>query len=172
MSAGALIGLARQVGAPLVRDLLARRLGGENATLATDVAAAVARRAGVDVGSLEAVAATAPAAVEQAIREVEAHEAPELLRLYALEAEARVRLLEGKGEAPWKSAWRPGMMYVIGGLWIWALVGQPVIDTAGPAIAPVPLDTLFNLTLVYLSLYMGGHTVKAVATKLGAGRGT
>ena len=169
---GTLIGLAAEYGAPMVRDVLAKRLGGGNTQLAIDVAGAVARRAGVQADQLEALATNEPITVGEAIAEVEREEIGQLLAVYLAEADARAQLLAmEETEAPWKSAWRPGMMYLIGFLWFWALLLQPVIDAWGRVIAPVPLATLLQLTVLYLGLYMGGHTVKAVARQLGVGRG-
>ena len=169
---GALIALAADFGAPLVRDALAKRLGGGNTQLAIDVAGAVARRAGVPVEDLERLAKDDPHLVGKAITETEQVEMPGLLSVYLREADARAELLTSEErEAPWKSAWRPGMMYLIGFLWLWSLLLQPAIDAWGPSVAPVPLATLMQLTVLYLGLYMGGHTVKAVAQKVGVGRG-
>lgn len=168
MSVGALIGLAAQAGAPMVRDILARRLGPANGRLAGEIVEAVASRAGIEVHDLDAAAAAGNEDVRDAIEKVELSEAPEMIALYVAEAEARVALLQGEErEAPWRSAWRPGTMYLLGIFWLWALILQPVLDAIGPSVASIDLGTLFNLTLAYLGLYMGGHTVKSVAGALG-----
>ncbi|MEO0861123.1 MAG: 3TM-type holin [Pseudomonadota bacterium] len=173
MSASALIGLAAEVGAPLVRRILERRVGGGNAKLAIDVAGAVARRAGIDVSELDAQAASRNPQVMTAIRDVETGEAAELIAVYAEEADARLALLSAESaetEPRWKSAWRPAMMYLIGFFWLWSIIIVPVSATFGIALDVPDLGLLMQLTLVYLSLYMGGHTVKAVAERFSNAR--
>jgi hypothetical protein len=168
MSATALLGLATEIGAPLVKRILAGRIGAGNAELIDRVVGAVAERAGVRPDALPTAIAEERGRVIEAVRAVEDGVAPELISLYEAETEGRIALLQAEmaaSEPAWKSAWRPAMMYLLGFLWLWALVLVPIVDAIGPALAGVDLGVLFNLTLAYLALYMGGHTVKEVFAK-------
>lgn len=168
----ALISLAAQIGAPLVRDILARKIGGENAELAETVVKAVAERAGLPVGEL-AGAATAPGAdtgpVGDAIRDVNIELAPELVALHEAELAAKVRIFEAeRGDPLLARIWRPMGMYFTFLLWAWNTMILHVANAWWKiALPPTPWDVLLAWTGLYLSLYMGGHTVKAVAESWG-----
>jgi hypothetical protein len=69
--------------------------------------------------------------------------------------------------------WRPGLMWLIGYLWLQNVVGTPVIlnGIIGYSIPVMPYDVLLGLTVVISGFYMGGHTVKeAIKTWKGAGK--
>lgn len=59
-------------------------------------------------------------------------------------------------------------MYLLGFLWLWNLVILHVANAAWKIALP-PLDTanLLALTGLFLSLYMGGHTVLRALGKTG-----
>lgn len=69
--------------------------------------------------------------------------------------------------------WRPGLMWLIGYLWLQNVVGTPVIlnGILGYSIPVMPYDVLLGLTVVISGFYMGGHTVKeAIKTWKGAAK--
>ena len=112
--APALISLAAQIGAPIIRDILARKIGRENAELASDVVGMIAKRAGVAPEAVEQLAADEPDRVAAAITAVEADVA-ELAPLYAAELAARQETYAAEREEPfWVRAWRPLGMYGLG----------------------------------------------------------
>jgi len=164
----ALISLALQAGAPLVRDILSKRLGAKNTELAEGVLGLIATRAGVNADELLDLANTKPEAVTEAIVGVEVDEVPGLLAIYAQDMEfAQVALAADQNGAAWKSAWRPASMYLIGFLWLWNVVLLHVINAVFKIALPLmPFEQLFQLTVLISGLYMGGHTVKDVVGKV------
>lgn len=168
----ALLPLVIQVGAPLVRQILTRKIGGDKAELASEVIDLIAARAGVSRPVLEAMAEDNPEPVKDAILEVEA-EAPELLALYAQGLEGQFALLQAERQDPiWYRAWRPLGMYFIIFLWLWQIVLLHVLNAYFKiALPPADWTSLVTLTSLYFGLYMGGHTIKDVATKWAARKG-
>lgn len=145
-----LAGVASEVGAPLVRRVLERRIGAGNARLAEGVVKAIAERAGTSVEALER---EDPAVLREAVREVEGI-APEMIELQMAEMEKGPLLA-------W--AWRPFWMYLLGFLWVWAIVGCHVLNAIFRIALPQPdLTVLLSVTGLFLALYMGGHTVKSI----------
>jgi hypothetical protein len=170
----ALISLAMQAGAPLVRDILTKRIGAKNAALAGEVMGLIAGRAGVDVADLSGAAKDRPDSVMEAIVDVEVTDVPGLLAIYAEDIEFAHAALEADlNGASWKSAWRPAGMYMLGFLWVWNVVLLHVLNAAFKiALPPMPFEHLFQLTAIYTGLYMGGHTVKDLATKVSSSLAT
>ena len=160
----ALIALAAQVGAPLVRGILAGTIGDRNADLAGKVVSAIAERAGMPVGELDAAAAGGSTAVSDAMIEVNADVAPELIALYDAELRGKLDTFAAEEREPlWARLWRPLGMYFLYVLWGWNLIVLHVANAIWKIALPqVDLGVLLQLTTLYLSLYMGGHTVKAV----------
>lgn len=170
----ALISLAMQAGAPLVRDILSKRIGAENAELAEGVVGLIARRAGVSVDVLPQLADTDPAKVMEAIVDVDGAQAPGMVALYAQEMEFANATLQADQDGPaWKSAWRPAGMYLIGFLWLWNVVILHIANAiARTALPPMPFEQLMQLSGLYFGLYMGGHTIKdAIEKWVGRGSG-
>lgn len=162
----ALISVATQIGAPIVRDILARKIGRENAQLAETVVKAVADRAGISPDALDAASRDERAGqVEAAVREVETSLAPELVALHEAEIDARLKVFEMEAREPALARmWRPMGMYFTFLLWAWNVMLLHVANAVWRiALPPAPWDVLLAWTGLYLSLYMGGHTVKAVA---------
>lgn len=169
--APALIALAARIGAPLIRDILARKLGRENAELATDVVGMIAKRAGVAPEAVEQLAADDPDRVMTAMVAAEP-EVAELVPLYAAELTARQETYRMERDEPlWVRAWRPLGMYGLGFLWLWNLVILHVANAIWKIALPqTDLAVLMQVSALYMSLYMGGHTAKDLMAKW-AGRG-
>lgn len=167
----ALITLAAQIGAPLVRQILSRHLGPANGQLADRVLSAVADRVGVPVPELDGFALSSPTQLEAALVDVEAS-VPEMLQLQMAEAETRAALLMADAsKGGWHAWWRPGWMYLLGVLWIWQVIGLHVLNAVFKiALPPAPWEYLMGVTAVITGLYMGGHTIKDVAKTWKAGR--
>jgi len=161
----ALIALAKEIGAPLVRKTLEKRIGTGNAHLAETVVTAIADRLGQTPGNLDAYVQGWPDEARHAVEEVE-RALPDMLEAHELSVQLQTAEMSKK--PGWISAWRPVMMYLIGFLWAWALVILHVANAIWKiALPPVDLSQLLALTALYLSLYMGGHTVKEVAKSWG-----
>jgi len=161
MSAGALTGLAVQIGVPLIHSVLERRIGASNARLATDVITAVAGRAGVAPSEIDRLAEAEPPRVIAALQEVE-RAMPEMLALHEATMARQMDLLKAEMRGPWWGwAWRPLTMWLLAFLWLWNVVILHVANAIWRIALPVTdLGLLFSLTAVYMALYMGGHTVK------------
>lgn len=164
--APALIALAAQVGAPLIEKILARRIGAGNAALARDVVGAIAETAGVLPGDLDRLAEEEPDRIGNAMREVEPS-LPEMVALYEAELAARQEVFRMEKDEPlWVRAWRPLGMYGLGFLWFWNLIILHVANAIWKtALPPTDLAILMQISALYISLYMGGHTVKDVISK-------
>ena len=157
----AILTTATQIGAPLIRRVLSNRIGAQNADLATSVVEAVAKRAGVGVPDLGALAEKDPPRMIDAVRQTEAM-MPELVAVYAQGLEGQFALLKAEGKGPWWGwAWRPFMMWLLAFLWLWNIVLLHVANAIWKiALPPTDAATLLGLTSVYMALYMGGHTLK------------
>lgn len=157
----ALIALAVEIGAPLIVKILGRKIGAENAELAGDVIGQIARRAGTTPDRLEDMVASDPDTVREAIAETE-RMAPEMVALYASGLEYQTAVLRSEETGPaWARVWRPAGMYLIGFLWLWNVVLLHVANAIWKIALPaMDLWILFQLSGLYMGLYMGGHTLK------------
>lgn len=162
----ALADVALSAGFPIIRAVLERKLGDTGGGLVSDVLAAVAGRAGVMPEALEDLAATNPGKVIDAMRVVEPM-TPELVALYAKGLEHQNALLMAEQEeGGWKANWRPLGMYFVMLLWAWQVVILHVCNAIWKiALPPMPWEQLVTFTGLYMGLYMGGHTLKDMATK-------
>jgi hypothetical protein len=161
-----LIAIAAEVGAPIVKKILERKIGGQNAELAGSVVDAIARQAGVAPDQLDQYAASNPDVVREAVRSVE-EMSPELVSLYAEGLKGQFALLAAEQTEPlFMRAWRPGWMYLLGFFWVWNIVLLHAANAYWKIkLPPVPFQDLLGLTGLFMGLYMGGHTVKDVVGK-------
>ncbi|WP_299370460.1 hypothetical protein [uncultured Tateyamaria sp.] len=162
----ALLSLATQIGAPIVSRVLANKIGPAGAALAGEVLQAVAQRAGVAPDELDAVADATPDLVVGAIREVE-QIAPGMVALHTLLAEEQFKLQHAElNKEHWIAwAWRPLWMMLLGLLWVWTLIVAHLLNAVWKWALPTDAATLMALTGLFLTLYMGGHTVKDAISK-------
>ena len=157
-----LLGVATEVGAPLIKRVFEDRFGKASGALAETVIKTVAEKAGVEPIELEKLK---PAELEKAVLAVET-EMPELIALYAAGLEGQFALLQAETrEGFWQSFWRYGWMYLLAIFWIWRIMVAPIVNQrigsgGGMMIEMVDLATLMTLTSWFMALYMGGHTVK------------
>jgi hypothetical protein len=165
MSVGSIIaGIAAKVGAELVGRAVGDRFGRSGGQLAETVIDTVAGKLGVP---REAIGEAEPEAIERAVRATE-REMPMMLELWSKGLDHQFQLLQAEtAEGFWQSAWRWGWMYLLALLWIWRMVVGPYVNAwlaARGAVVPELVDyaILLTLTTWFISLYMGGHTVKAL----------
>lgn len=151
---------AAKVGAPVIKSILSKHVGGLPGTLAGTVIDHVADRIGIDPEKLPEADTRE---LENAVRDVEAA-TPELIALYQRGIEGQFALLQAETdkETLWASAWRWGWMYLLGFLWFCALFAFPVSSAFGVVIEPMDKASLLTLTPWFLALYMGGHTIKSL----------
>lgn len=167
MNTALLMTLAAEIGAPMIERILGSRIGQGNAELAQQVITRIARSAGVQSGpELDALMLESPESVRDAIIDVET-QTPELLALYAQGLEFQMAQLSSEQNDPlWYRAWKPGGMYLVGFLILWNAVILHSLNAAFKiALPPVEWSIILQLATLYLGLYMGGHTVKDVASK-------
>ncbi len=87
--------------------------------------------------------------------------APELIALYQAGLAGQFALLQAEqAEGFWQSAWRWGWMYLLAFFWTCAFLLFPLCRLFGFDLDPIDTATLGTLTGWFISLYMGGHTVK------------
>lgn len=163
--AGILIEAAGRVGAPIVKGMLEKYVGGKAGEIGGEIIDVIAGKAGVppaDLPSLPAdelgaaVQAAEPVAAELVLAEVEQQREANRLMLAEMDKEG----------GTWTWAWRPAWMWLLGFLWTYALVLRPLVNAAvGAAIEAVDVSMLMTLTGAYLALYMGGHTAKRIMSK-------
>ena len=162
----ALAAIALNAGLPILEKILTGKLGDTGGALAVEVLAAIAKRAGVAPEDLEEVADRDPGVALDAMRKVEV-ESPLIVGLYAAGLQGQFALLQAETEeGGWKAAWRPAGMYMLGFLWLWNVVVLHVANAVWKvALPPMPFDQLLQVSGLYMGLYMGGHTVKDIASK-------
>lgn len=167
--AGILVGIAAKVGAPIVKGLLERHVGGAGAEIGGTIIDAIAGKVGVPADELDTVPT---AELERAVVEVE-RETPELIAAYNEQQRQThaLMLAEMEKEPAWAWAWRPAWMWLLAFLWVYTIVARPIVNAvAGASIEAVDVGTLMALTGAYLALYMGGHTAKDIFAKARDGR--
>lgn len=158
---GVIAGIASKVGAELVGKVLGDRFGPAGGQLAETVVKEVAKRVGVPV---EQLPEANEKELEDAVRNVETT-MPEIIALWAKGLDGQFALLQAETEQGfWQSAWRWGWMYLLAFFWIWRIVVGPAMNAWGWPIELVDHAILLTLTTWFISLYMGGHTVKALGS--------
>lgn len=164
--ASVLISAATKVGAPLVKDLLEKYVGGTAGEIGGMIVDTIAGHAGVDPTDLPDLPDDR---IEAAVVATEA-ETPAMLIQWNVQQRQAIDLMRAemdKGGAIWTWAWRPAWMWFLGFLFAFRLVFVPIADAAlGSSVAAtVPLDTMMTLTTWFMALYMGGHTIKDAVGK-------
>lgn len=161
-----LVGMAVDVGAPLVRDILSKKFGPASGQMAEALIKSVATSAGVTVEALPELAASSPSVLKKAVLQAEAM-APELIALYTAGLEGQFKLLAAESaEGPLQSGWRWGWMYLLGVFWTFYVLVFPILNAVlqaiGSAVRIEVLEAAILLTLTswFIALYMGGHTLK------------
>jgi hypothetical protein len=160
---------ARRVGTPLLKKFLTKKFGDKagniGGKIADSLTDAVTKRVESTAGPLQQGQVIPSQEIEAAVKYVEDNEAADIIELeLQSQQEANRLMIAEMNKGHWITwFWRPGMMYLLGFLWFWAIFGSPVtnaiIEDDMPAI---DTSTLLGVTSLYLALYMGGHTVKKV----------
>jgi hypothetical protein len=164
--ASILIKAATKVGAPIVKQLLEKQLGGAAGEIGGVIIDAIAGKAGVPADDLPSGPAKE---LEAAVAATEA-ETPRLVATWVEQQREANRLMLAeldKSESWWTWAWRPAWMWFLGFLFLFRLVLVPIADAAlgSDIAASVDLSTMMTLTAWFMGLYMGGHTLKDLAVK-------
>lgn len=167
-----LIGAAVKVGAPIVKSILEKQVGGVAGELGGVIVDAIAGKAGVPAEDLTKVPAPQ---LEAAVAAVEA-ETPELVAAWTgAQREAnRLMLEEMKRETPFGWLWRPAGMWLMHLCIAWYVIVRPLLNALVEALGGragiemgIDLGTFVTLFTVYVGLYMGGNTVIRAAKRGG-----
>lgn len=157
---GMLIGIAAKVGAPLVKEVLQRQVGGVAGEVAGGVIDMIAGKLGVRVEDLDK---QDPAELGNAIFEVEEQNA-EILRLNLESQRETTKLLLAPIETKqplWTWAWLPCWQWFLLIAWFWRVILGPTVNGAtGATVELISVTDLGWITTVYMGLHMGGNTAK------------
>lgn len=156
--ASILLTAAGDLAVPIIKKILGDKLGGAGGEIAGKVIDIIADKAGVTPDKLpgvpdddlrDAIIAAEPEAADILMQHVESQR----LMNETLQAEL------DKGGPTWTWAWRPGWMWLLAIIWLYALILRPLTNAAfGASIEAIDLGILMTLTGVFTGLYMGGHT--------------
>lgn len=157
----AILSSAVRTGSGIVKDIVSAQLGPTIGGLAGTVIDTIAESLGVD----PVVIPTLPAdQIDGAV--VAAEDSPEILRLYVEQQRLTNELFKAemdKSDALWTWAWRPAWMWFLMLAWFYALLAAPIVSGMTGVTFSIPdLSVLVSLTITFLALYMGGHTVKDI----------
>lgn len=163
-----LSGVLTKVGAPFLKKILDGSLpapwnsaGGMLVDVLADRLGASEPTAGAIVERYQ----ENPTMTGQIIQEVEA-DPNVILAGVAQQKETNTLLLAEMKEPLWTWAWRPLGMYGLGFLWLWSIVLLHALNAIFKIALPQPdLSLLLQVTALYMTLYMGGHTLKDFVAK-------
>lgn len=167
---GMLLEIAAKVGAPIVKGILQKHVGGTAGDLGGVVIDAIAERAGVPPADLPAVPSDQ---LEAAVRQVE-EQSPELVTAWTeSQREAnRLMLAEMQKEIPFGWLWRPAGMWLMLLCVAWYIIARPLLNAllsavGSPAEVAIGMDigNFVGIFTVYCGLYMGGNTAMRIWPK-------
>lgn len=159
-----LSGVLGKVGAPFLKKVIEGSLPAPWNNMAGVAVEVLADRLGAPEATHEAIVQryeANPSIAGAIIQEVEADPSVILAGVEQQKQTNALFLAEMKAEPAWTWAWRPGGVYFLGFLWLWNVVLLHVLNAIFKiALPPMDLWLLFQLTILFLGLYMGGHTAK------------
>lgn len=153
------ISLGKQVvalGAPTIGAALGGPVGAK-------IGAVLAGVLGVEAtpGAISEAIAANPGAINT----IEADPPVDITEWLLIHARAAAALTktESEREAWFSWAWRPAMSWLLIILWAWGILVLPIVNAIWRLGIPlVPYDQLLNFSAIWLAIYGGGHTLKAV----------
>jgi len=161
--AGILISVAAKIGAPIVKSILQKHVGGAAGEIGGTIIDAIAGQAGVAPEDLQNLPQKD---LEKAVAAVEA-EAPELIVQWNIQQrQAHDLMMKEMDAGPfWSWAWRPAGMYLFGLFWTLYVVIYPMLNlllrlfgATEQLQTMVDVATLLAVSGGYIGLYMGGYT--------------
>lgn len=162
--ASVLIGVAAEIGAPIVKGLLEKHVGGAAGEIGGAVIDAVAGKVGVTPEDLP----SAPREeLEKAVLEVE-QETPALVDAWTsrLRESNRLQLAEMQSETSFGWLWRPAGMWLMLVCIAWYVMVVPLLNTVLTAAGAhttvaliVDFGSFVTIFVTYCGLYMGGNTL-------------
>lgn len=153
-----------KAGAPLLKRVLEKEVGGFAGEAGSIVVDSIAERLGVPA-TPEAIAAehaTAPDVVEAAIRDIETGR--DWVQYLQLATAGRDRMIAREdAKSFFHSGWRPAMSWLVIFLFGWAMVLVPTVNAAFNAeIVPPSTEDILQFAGIWLVIYGGGHTAKSL----------
>lgn len=153
------ISLGRQVvalGAPTIGAALGGPVGAE-------IGGVIAGVLGVEAtpGAISEAITANPGAIST----IEANPPVDVTEWLLIHARAAAALAKSEGEREtWFSwAWRPAMSWLLIILWAWAILVLPLINALSKLGIPLPpYDQILAFSGLWLAIYGGGHTIKAI----------
>jgi len=164
---------AARIGAPVVKGLLEKHVGGIAGEAGGAVIDAIAKQAGVPPEQLPDLP---PDKIESAIAVVE--ETPDLILAQARSQELgnELMLAEMQKESAFGWMWRPAGMWLMLACVAWLMIIRPVVNAIlwahGSGIqieVGIDLANFLGIFTIYTGLYMGGHTVMKTVEKVKRG---
>lgn len=166
MSAAILIPILAEIGAPILKKILADKLPGAEKVTGI-VVDTIAEKIGVPKtpDSIKDAYTKTPEVVTAAVKQVEADNGAELLAEAQKAAEIFAR---EDAKSFFHHGWRPAMSWLVIFLWAWNAVFVNLLNAAFAAqLAAAPYDMLVAFSSLWLVVYGGGHTAKSIfGTKL------
>jgi hypothetical protein len=159
-----LIGAAAKVGAPIVKGILEKHVGGAAGELGGTVVDAIAAEAGV---SSERLPSLPEHVIEAAVASVEQITPELILAQVEQQKEAnRLMLAEMDKEGWFGWMWRPAGMWLMLLCIAWFVILRPLVNALlwsfGAAVqieVGLDLATFLGIFTIYTGLYMGGNTL-------------
>lgn len=152
---------AVRTGSGVIKDIISAQLGPTIGGLAGTVVDTIAESLGVDPVALPSLPVDQ---IDGAV--ISVNNDQEILKLYIKQQQLTNDLLTAemnKSESLWTWAWRPAWMWFLMLAWFYALMAAPIVTGMTGVTLSIPdLSVLVSLTITFLALYMGGHTVKDV----------
>ena len=156
----AILKSASELAVPRVKEILENKLG-DKGVLVGQVVEKIAQKAGVVPDELPKLGTDA---LQRAIIDTEP-ETPELLAQLNAGQSIMVEsiALDYQKEQWWAWGWRPAWMWLLGFLWTYQLLLQPIVKAAFlPDLPQLASSDLLAVSGIYMTLYLGGHTAKKV----------
>lgn len=163
-----LSGVLTKAGAPFLKKIIEGSLPPPWNNVAGTAVDVIAERLGAAEATPEAIVEryqAEPAVTGKIIQEVEAD--PSVILAGVEQQKATNVLLTAEMKEPlWTWAWRPAGMWGLGVLWFWNIIGLHALNAIFKIdLPPTDNGVLFQLSALYMGLYMGGHTVKDFVDK-------
>lgn len=163
-----LSGVLGKVGAPFLKKVIEGSLPAPWGNMAGAAIDVLAERLDAPEATPEAIVQryeANPSVTSAIIKEVEAD--PSMILAGVEQQKATNELLIAEMREPlWTWAWRPAGMWGLGVLWFWNVIGLHALNAVFKiALPPTDNGVLFQLSALYMGLYMGGHTVKDFVSK-------
>lgn len=169
--AGILVGVAAKVGAPIVKELLEKHLGGTAGQMGGAVVDAIAAEAGVPP---ERLAHEPPSVLEEAVLNVEMDPQLILAHVEAQKLSNQLQLAEMEKDSAFGWMWRPAGMWLMLACIAWYIIISPLLNALLSALGAregivmiVDFASFVTVFVTYTTFYLGGHTAKSIFAKGG-----